>query len=329
MKERNWLIPAICLTVLSAALPFMLVASRAQFLPALDLLPYWMLAAAAMALAYSLGPLFRMMRGGVERPIARIAEYVRGDWRRIAFIFASMLIAGVNMIAFMAVKPLLNYVVPFWADPLLANADRILFLGTDPWRFLTWMNSSATSIFYHRGWFALMILALLLVLVQPPSRERSAMLTTYFLLWSVAGPLVHCLLPAAGPVFFDELGYGGRFTGLAPPEETRQAASYLWAQYSIRGFGGGAGISAMPSLHIATTAWIVMAVWVFARRWTAPIAGSAVLIFLLSISLSWHYAVDGIAGALLTVAIYAALARAYGRTAPGSAPRFAAAPPAT
>ena len=109
---------------------------------------------------------------------------------------------------------------------------------------------------------------------------------------------------------------------------TREAAAYLWAIYSVQGFGGGAGISAMPSLHIATTAWIVMAIYIFARRWLAPVAGAAILIFLLSISLGWHYAVDGVVGAVLTIVIYSTVGRAYDRL--GASKRtipFAAVPP--
>ena len=49
------------------------------------------------------------------------------------------------MIAFMWTKPLLNF-VPFWADPLLARADRLLFLGTDPWKLLDWMNSIPAAL---------------------------------------------------------------------------------------------------------------------------------------------------------------------------------------
>jgi hypothetical protein len=42
---------------------------------------------------------------------------------------------------------------------------------------------------------------------------------------------------------------------------------------------------------------MLLAVHRFARRWLVPMAAAGLLIFLLSISLGWHYAVDGIAGA--------------------------------
>jgi hypothetical protein len=151
-----------------------------------------------------------------------------------------------------------------------------------------------------------MIFVLLKVLMSPPSPQKSAILLTYFLLWSIFGPLVHSLLPAAGPVFYARLGYGDAFSGLVMEPETRRLADYLWRIYSDQTFGAGAGISAMPSLHIATTGWMVIATRQFAPRWTLPMSAAGTLIFLLSVSLGWHYAVDGIFGLLGAYAIWRA-----------------------
>jgi hypothetical protein len=226
-----------------------------------------------------------------------------------------------NMIAFMWAKPLLNHFVPFWADPLLAGADRLLFLGHDPWTLFTWLNSGAAAVFYHRGWFALMIVTLLIVLCRPPSPQKSAAMLSYFLLWSVVGPLVHILLPAAGPVFFDKLGYGSTFAAIAFPAETAIMVDYLWRVYQGAQFGPGSGISAMPSLHIATTAWMIIAIRAHAPRWTGAMAAVGLLIFLLSISLGWHYAFDGIVGAAAALGCYRLCERFYEQRAPFASKR--------
>jgi hypothetical protein len=194
---------------------------------------------------------------------------------------------------------------------MLATFDRLLFLGRDPWTFLDWLNAMPMAVFYHRGWFALMIVTLLLVLARPPSPQKSALMLTYFLLWTLVGPVIHILLPAAGPVFYAKLGYGNDFAGIYLPEEMVQMTDYLWTSYAAGGFGPGSGISAMPSLHIATTAWMVLAVYVLARRWTVPIAIAGLLIFLLSISLGWHYAADGVVGALAAIGCYRLCLRAF------------------
>jgi membrane-associated phospholipid phosphatase len=123
--------------------------------------------------------------------------------------------------------------------------------------------------------------------------------------------VIHILLPAAGPVFFERLGYGPNFSGIAVPGEMTDVSDYLWAVYQDDQFGPGSGISAMPSLHIATTAWIIIAMSALCRRMAAPAVGFGILIFLLSISLGWHYAIDGIVGGAAALGCFALCLRMY------------------
>lgn len=311
MTERHWLVPSIALTVALGGSALLLMPDRSGVGPALSLLPMWLLSAVTLAGLCALPGLWKMMRAGVRSPTAHIVDLARDNWRFILMVSAGMLIAGLNMITFMYSKPLLNHLVPFWADPLLAEVDYYLFLGHDPSSLLGWLNSKATALFYHRAWFALMVMTLLLAMSRPASVERSAILVSYFVLWSVVGPVIHLLVPAAGQVFFQNLGYGDRFAAIPVPEEMAQMSGYLWAVYSGSQFAPGSGISAMPSMHIATTAWMVIAVHVLARRWSPAMAAVAFAIFLLSMSLGWHYAVDGIVGAAAAVGCYLAALRIY------------------
>lgn len=309
ISERSWLLPSAALTMLSGCFVIAAIPDYSGVIPALLILPFWLIAATIIASSYALA---RMIASGVKDPVHQIVKFLSAERRRAIFLAACLAIAGLNMVSFMLVKPMLNYMVHFWADPFLAEIDRALFLGHDPWRFLSWLNSRPFAIFYHRGWFAMMILTLLVVLRASPSAERSAVLLSYFVLWSLLAPLIHTLLPAAGPIFYSQMGYGDRFAGLQAVSETKEAAEYLWIVYSGQGFGPGSGISAMPSMHIATTAWMIIAFYVLARRWLVPIAVAGVLIFLLSISLGWHYAIDGIVGAACAALCYTML-RAYYR----------------
>lgn len=314
MSEREWLVPSMMLTVFLGGSALALMPNYSGVGPALGLLPMWLAAAIAVAGVSAFPALWTMMRSGVTSPTAHIIALARRNWRSILIVSLGMVIAGLNMITFMWAKPLLNHLVPFWADPLLADLDYYLFLGHDPSSLLGWLNSMGTALFYHRAWFALMVMTLLMALSRPPSVERSSILVSYFVLWSVAGPVIHLLLPAAGPVFFQNLGYGDRFAGIPVPEEMARMSDYLWTVYSGSRFAPGSGISAMPSMHIATTAWMVIAVHVLARRWSAAMAAVGILIFLLSVSLGWHYALDGIAGAAAAAGCYLAAKRIYGRS---------------
>lgn len=315
MNERDWLLPSIALTLLSGAFALLMMPDYSGVMPALSLLPMWMVIAAVLAALCGLSGLVRMARAGVKSPTAHIARLLVERRSAVALVVFGTALAGLNMVTFMWTKPLLNYLVPFWADPLLADLDYVLFAGRDPWTLLGWLNSMPMAIFYHRGWFALMVLTLLLVLSRPPSPEKSAVMLSYFLLWSVAGPVIHTLLPAGGPIFYDDLGYGSRFSGILLPEEVVRTANYLWSVYGGEQFAPGAGISAMPSLHIATTVWMVLATYVLARRWFAAMSAAGLLIFLLSISLGWHYAVDGIVGGGAALLCYAGTRRLFERSA--------------
>jgi hypothetical protein len=308
MSDRSWWIPSMILTGISGSIALAIMPNYSGVLPALGLLPLWLFVSAALA---AITAYFSMMIRRIPSPIGHIVRTVRDHWRVLLTIGFGIVIAGLNMIAFMWTKPLLNWFVPFWADPTLASVDRALFLGHDPWTLFSWLNGYGTALFYHRGWFAMMIVTLLVVLQRPPSPQKSAVMMTYFLLWSVAGPLIHILLPAAGPVFYEKLGYGSQFAGIPVPAEMTEMSDYLWRIYNGDQFGPGSGISAMPSLHIATTAWMLLAMWVHARRWAWAMAVPGALIFLLSISLGWHYAADGIVGAAAAVGIYALCLSAY------------------
>jgi PAP2 superfamily len=309
MSERSWLLPALVLTFISGAAALLIMPNYSGVMPALRILPLWMFVSGSLASIYAYAS---MAAARVRSPFREIARAVCHEWRYLLTIAVGITVAGLNMIAFMWTKPLLNYFIPFWADPVLARFDRALFLGHDPWTLLTWLNSNPTAIFYHRGWFALMIITLLVVLSRPASPQKSAILLTYFILWSIVGPVIHLLMPAAGPVFFDKLGYGTEFAGIWVPHDMVDMTNYLWTVYkSNQFFAPGSGISAMPSLHIATTTWMVIAIYVHARRLIIPVAVSAILILLLSISLGWHYAADGIIGGAMAFGCYALTLRMY------------------
>ena len=302
-REAEWIIAAIVLTAGEVLFALVLIPNYSGIVPALMLLPMWMVSAAAVGAIVVLIGTIRMMAQGMDRPISRWYSAISERRWLLVFVAVAMLLAGLNMIAFMWVKPLLNHLVPFWSDPYLAAIDRQIF-RTDPWRLLGWLNSDFMALFYHRGWFVLMILMLLKVLSSPSSREKNAIMLTYFALWSLFGPIVHVIAPAAGPVFYERLGYGLEFAAMPQPPQTRGVADYLWHLYIDGKFGPASGISAMPSLHIATTVWVVVAAWLFARTWIVPVSAAALLIFLLSISLGWHYAIDGLVGGAGALLLY-------------------------
>lgn len=230
-----------------------------------------------------------------------LAELVRSGSlqllrQRLPAIIIGMAIAALNLAIFGFVKPLLGQITPFTADRALADLDRWLF-GTDPWRLLTWMHHPGLPEIYHQGWFIWIGVVFIAVLMREPSPQKTALLTSYFALWSIFGPLVHFLIPAAGPVFWAELGLGDRFAQIPVDGQTALAKSYLWQGFIGKSFNEAGGISAMPSLHLATMGWTVIALW--PRKSACFAALLTVYILAASVALGWHYLSDGVVGLAL------------------------------
>lgn len=234
-----------------------------------------------------------------DRPFATLLA--SADWNQIKSICLWSLLLALNLLFFCTIKAQLGQIVSFTADPLLADIDKML-LGSDAWRLTEWFNHESLSIIYHRGWFLWLAFVIFYLLKQPASSEKDRLLVSYVLMWSIFGPLVHLMLPAAGPVFYSDLGFGDRFVELDQSARSIGAKGYLWAGYVNKMFYPASGISAMPSLHLATMFWSLIAVrntrWIiFGWLFTA-------YIFLGSIAIGWHYAIDGIAGGFGAVLCY-------------------------
>ena len=328
MKQTEaWLVPSMILTGISAAAALLLVPNAVGLMPALFVLPAWMAFAVLMACLYGFA---RAALAGDPAPFASLRDFLDEQRRRIALVGAIMLLAGLNMVSFMWVKTLLNYKVEFWADPYLAKADNALFMGHEPWALFHALDFKGAGLIYHPLWFVLVIFALLTAAAAKPGRERSAVLLSYFVLWTIVGPLVHMIMPAAGPLFYERMGYGARYAAVSSSAEIKQVGNYLWDIYSTKRFGAASGISAMPSMHVAMSTWTVIAFRQFAPRFAGVAISGWVVITALSIALGWHYACDGIAGSVLAFATYGAIRYALrGSTAASAQPAPALSPQLT
>lgn len=294
-SERDWFYPAAVLTLLLGGIA---TAGDGSPLPLLSIFPLWAIIGIFAFGAIIVGFTLSMMRNCEIHPTrALLSEVRRSTWPAIGFC-----LAGLNMCSFMRVKPLLNQYVAFTADPLLRTIDRIIFLGHDGAQVFTVLNTDFLGIVYSRAWFGLIVVALLLTLFRTPSPQKTQVMLAYFALWTVVGPLIHVALPAVGPIFYSKAGFGDEFSYLASPPSVSQLRDYLWSSYISRVAGPGTGISAMPSLHLATTAWAIIAIRQIWER-TAPLFILGALIFALSIALGWHYLVDGVVGILFACAL--------------------------
>jgi hypothetical protein len=309
--DRDWILASTVLTVILGffALALMIVLPFTALPDPVFSLASWFgwsfMASGVAVLVYTV----KLMRTGEQRPIKRLAENCRTDRRRYAIIAFGMILAGADMYFFMIIKPELNLLFPFWTDPALANIDAYL-LGRDAWHLFAEWNLEVLAWVYTPCWFFGILLTFYWLLLKSPSMIKSTAIVSYFAIWSIFGPVGQALFSSAGPIFYSRLGLGDRFAEMPIPPLPGTLSDYLWHAFEHQSLVPGAGISAMPSLHIATMAWMVLAFFSFRSRWTIPALVLSLYIYAGSVALGWHYMMDGLVG-MAGAAVCFRLSRAY------------------
>lgn len=254
------------------------------------------------------------------KPIASFLDDMRAIFldpdRIITGMIALLALPAFSMAAmyFKSVIPLLS---PFSWDQALAAADRALHGGVDPYRLLLPLTGTpgATALInlaYH-GWFFLMYFFLFLAcFARGDGGAGRTFMVGYVLIWLLGGNLMATLFSSAGPVYFERLGLGADFAPLMNRLETLDAVTPIWALnvqeivWERYRAGNNIGISAMPSMHLATST--LMALYALRR---SRIAGGLMIAFVGiilagSVHLGWHYALDSYAGILVALACWKA-----------------------
>jgi hypothetical protein len=297
-SDLQWLWPSLFLTgsigAVSTMLMFVVRFTNSPDPMSLTSWFGWMvMASGAAIMIYTV----KLMIEGKEKPSAILFANLRTQWRRYVVIAVGAVLAGFDMYFFMILKPELDVLFPFWADPHLANLDHWIF-GTDPWRLFAGANLVPMSWVYSPFWFFSMLLTFFWLLLKPPSKAKATAIIAYFATWSIFGPVGQALFSSGGPIFYERLGFGSRFADMRVTPLAQTLSNYLWTTYHGRSLAPGAGISAMPSLHIATMAWMTITFALYRSRWTIPAAILSLFIYAGSVVLGWHYATDGLVGAL-------------------------------
>lgn len=317
-----------------------------------------LLALAALFCFVGLLALKMARRDFAERPAMIAVRILRERWRQDrglslivpAFVFAVLLTS------FNAYKQAILPMAGFGLDPLFAGWDRALFLGTDPWRishslFPEAGDSLRLSLLYHQGFLPMAAGVFLCAFLPVPAALRTQYLLSYALIWIVIGSVLAFLLPSAGPPFWGQ--FHGAPDPFAPLMEQLAAqdrllvaaghadglSAYRFQRVLADSFGGselaiGRGISAMPSVHNALAVQFACAAFALYRPlgWVAAVYAAAIWVG--SVHLGWHYAVDGLVAAPLTIALWYGCGRvarrlhARGPAASGGAKGEAAAAPA-
>ena len=226
-------------------------------------------------------------------------------------VLAAAALVGVGASAFLPLKYAIPNEIGFWLDEPLAVAERQLF-GADPWvlleRLLGW--ATVPMDWLYGCWMPVQTLALFLLIFSPASQAKSRALIAYSFAWFLLGVVAAVLLSSAGPIFYDRLYGGGDFHALNAMLRERGAwfaineSDLMWASRSDTSPGIVAGMSAMPSIHVAISLWIHLAARKLLPK-AAPVAlAYYFLIWVGSVQLGWHYVADGLVGAIGMLAVW-------------------------
>ena len=210
--------------------------------------------------------------------------------------------------ALLELKTSIPTIHPFDWDETFARLDRTLHFGIDPWVILQTVMGHAGITFvgnlFYSLWFFVMFGALLWFGFQKQASElRSRFFLSYMLLWWIGGGLLSVCFASAGPAFYGALGlpndpYVGLMSYLHDADSRMPVFSLAVQQHLWEGYQGkkiAVGISAFPSMHNGSAFLVALAFRPISRVLSNIFFGFTAIIFITSIHLGWHYAVDGYA----------------------------------
>lgn len=255
-----------------------------------------------------------------ERPIPALLSDLKQyltDRRRLAHGLPIVLTMVLFMYVFVELKAAIPVLNPFSWDETLVKWEAALHFGYQPWELLQPVFGYAPLTLLininYNAWFAVMwIVWVYFAFDTSASETRTRFFLTFFLAWIIGGGLMAIYFSSVGPCFYGPLGlspdpFAAQMAYLRSVNETFplwaiEVQDVLWAGYE--GKSSIDGISALPSMHNGTALLFALAGFKVSRRMGWVLAIHAAFIFIGSVHLAWHYAIDSYAAWALTLALW-------------------------
>lgn len=238
------------------------------------------------------------------------------------------LAVAVMATSFVFLKDMLPVLNPFSWDPQFVALDQWLHGGTDPWRLLwpVFGDPAATKLLdsaYVIWFFLNYITTFFAAFERSDPRRGLVFLVAFALTWIIGGNILATVFSSVGPVYYEAFGFGSDFVGQMAQLHELNESIPIWAlnaqQVLLDGYtndGALRGISAMPSMHVATSVVMTMFAFSYARWLGWVMSAFTCLILLGSVHLGWHYAVDGYFSVVLALVVWWVSKRLVARFGP-------------
>lgn len=293
-------------------------------------LPIWILAATLKTLTflglvyvggmglfawrYGLPLIFRDVRKFFSAWDGEVIRYLEGP------VFArgivGVLIAILAMAAFVIQKCYIPFLSPYHWDPALAALDHALHFGKYPHEWLLPVVTATKSTAFLDKVYALWFLFFYFLVgfamfCEKDARHHIRFMWSYAFVLPVIGNYFATFFSSVGPVFF-----GAFYPDIQNPyqdmvaylDDVNQTTPLLtfsnlsmlveWVRNDQ--FIDYNSISAMPSVHIAVMWILVLYCWKYHWFFRATALVLCALVFIASVFLGFHYAVDGYFSIVLT-----------------------------
>jgi membrane-associated phospholipid phosphatase len=191
-------------------------------------------------------------------------------------------------------------------DRAFADMDNALFFGTDPWTLvhaafpgIVW--GKIFNIFYHLWFFVMFGIWFWVAGLPGDDRSRVGFLFASGLSWAIGGIVIATAFASVGPCYFERLLGDPRFSDLMHTLRGYDLMAIAvqdewWDLFVTKSNGVGAGLSAFPSMHCTYATLFALFGFSRSRKLGWALTIFAAFIYLGSVYLGWHYAIDAIGG---------------------------------
>lgn len=217
-------------------------------------------------------------------------------------------------------KTLIPAFAPFSWDQTWAQLDLAVHTGAVPWEILQPLLgypfvTLLLNIVYNLWFFIMLAVLFWYLLFSKNEQLRKRFLVSFIFCWIINSSILALVFSSAGPAFYGLLypEYSDPYAGLMEYLQlvnghysiwALDVQDTLWQLYKADEMGVGAGISAMPSMHVSIAWLLCLLSWQRGRIFAILGSLFLVCIFLGSVHLAWHYAVDGYLSIFTTTIIW-------------------------